>query len=540
MKTLLPRIVAALASGAVLAIISPPLNLHWLHWFSFLPLFWALRSGEHKRNAWLGYLAGWVGVFLLFSWLIDTIVIFSNIPWVLALPIHMVFASVFALPYAVVFGSVHWFRQRLGTWWVVVVPAVQVAMEQLSPALFPYYHGVGQYRVPWVWQLASVTGVMGLSYLVFLTNTMFAEALYRAREGRKQAWGVTGAVVAVFLANLGFGAWRYGRLHAEIQRAPVLHAAILQQDVTMQQRLDESALQALAAWVKSTHRIADEGADLVVWPEGAVAFNPDGKRLLKRLGDRSPRQFFEQMAGSGDFDLLMGGGSIEMDPTDEAGRRYTAYNSAYEFTRDGALADRYDKMVPLPFGEYIPFSQTFPWLRELVQGVGDFRAGSRPTVFRGTASDGQSYTFTVPICYEAILASAMWTLFQGEDDGTPLSEKPAAHGPVDLFVNITNDAWFGNTASPRQHAMLAAAQATEFGRPMLRVAYTGISFVVEPDGDILYETEPFTDVEKVVDLHLAKVDTLYVHGGRFFGWLCALGALGAAIVGRKRTQKLPL
>ena len=90
---------------------------------------------------------------------------------------------------------------------------------------------------------------------------------------------------------------------------------------------------------------------------------------------------------------------------------------------------------------------------------------------------------------------------------------------ADLFINITNDAWFGNTAAPHQHAMLTTVQAIEWGRPLFRLAYTGVSFVVEPHGQILYETEPFQDVSTVEVIRMAKINTIYRRGGWLFSWI---------------------
>lgn len=501
--TLLLRLGAALVSGAVLTVIAPPVNLHWLHWVSFLPLFWALRPGEHRRNAWLGYAAGWIGVFLLFIWLIDTVKIFSSLPTVAAVLVHLVFATAFALPYLLVFGSVHWLRERFGTAWVWLIPAVLVAVEKLSPALFPYYQGVSQYRNPYTWQLASVFGAYGLSYLVMLTNAALAEGLiYRRREGRPPPWRTYGAVLALFLANLGFGSWRYGAVEAKLAEARTLNVALLQDDVTMEERRHTTAREDLQAWVQLTKKIEGQEVDLVVWPEGAMPYNPSDPKVLEFLG---------KLTKEGDFELLVGGGTSEKAPP-ESGRKYIHYNSCYLVNREGQLRGRYDKMVPLPFGEYIPFSQTFPFLNDLIEGPGDFRAGKTPTVFQ--ASD---YTFTVPICYEAILDAQMWNLKD-----------------ADLFVNITNDAWFGDTASPWQHAMLAAVQSMQFGRPMLRIAYTGVCMVVEPHGAILYETQPFVEHTSVVPLRLAQVETVYRRGGWLFPWACVVASALALGFGRRR------
>ena len=202
-----------------------------------------------------------------------------------------------------------------------------------------------------------------------------------------------------------------------------------------------------------------------------------------------------------------------------------AYNSAYAFDRKGELNGRYDKMIPLPFGEYIPLSGTFPILNQLISGPGDFRAGDVPLTFHATTADGSPYTYSVPICYEAILNLSMWWLYAGTEAE-----------PVDLFVVITNDAWFGDTSSPHQHAMLTTIQALQFGRPMARLAYTGVSWVVDVDGRIRHETAPFTDVVDVAELPLVKVDTVYVRGGWVFPYICVIIALGGIFVARRREE----
>ncbi len=138
----LGRLFAVLASGLTLVAISPPTGLHFLHWFVFLPLFWALRPGDDKGNAILGYLAGFVAVHSLFFWLTESVVRFSNIPPWLAVQLVVLFAFGFGTPYAIVFGAVHPIRRRLGAAWIFLIPALQVAVEFLGPALFPYYHGV--------------------------------------------------------------------------------------------------------------------------------------------------------------------------------------------------------------------------------------------------------------------------------------------------------------------------------------------------------------------------------------------------------------
>ncbi len=505
-----PALAAALASGAILRLVSPPIGLDWLHWVSFVPLFVAVAqpaSSVHGagrgwigrlvrgRNFRLGYLTGFSGVFLLFFWLAQTIDTFSNIPLPVAALIVGLFAAVFGLPYGFLGAAVAPLRARLGAGWVFAFPTLWVAMEFAQPALFPYYQGVGQYRNPYTWQLASVFGAYGLSWLIIATNATVAEAVIARRAGRSVPVLSTLTTAVLLAGTICFGAWRFANVEAQLQHAPVAKIALLQQGVSMVQHISERGQAVLEGWVNLTARVAADKPDLVIWPEGSIYDTPTTGRV---------RRGFAEMSRSGGFAFFLGGGTREADPDDPTKR--AMWNSAYLFGKDGEVKGRYDKMVPMPFGEYLPWPVSY--LKPYIQGVGSFRPGDEATVFHT-----EKFSFTSPICYEAILEAQMRAL-----------------SDADVFVNITNDGWFGDTAAPHQHAMLAAAYATELGRPMVRVAYTGISMVVEPHGVIRYETVPYTEVAKVVDLRLATFETPYRTWGRYFPHVCALlVALYAAV-----------
>lgn len=518
----LARLLAACFSGGCLAYVAPPANLWWLHWFSWLPLLWALYPGTVKQNLRLGYFAGWFGMCSIFFWIIETVLRFSSLNLPMSVFILALFASAFGLYYAVTWGTAMWFRKRFGWMWVLLTPAMHVAMENLSPALFPYYEGVTQYRVPALIQLASVTGSMGLTYLLFLSNCVLAEGLFRNMEKRPQPWRMYGGLIAVVAVVVGFGTWRHAAVEAELAKARVIQAGIIQQNTTMEQRRLEDVWEELDSWVSRTQTIVDQQPDLVVWPEGSMHLTPTLERRFQQLGGHSPKSYLEHMTSSGNFHLLVGGGTVERGRDVDGKRWRKAFNSAYSVTRDGRVDKRYDKMVPLPFGEYIPLAETFPWLRDLVKGPGDFRKGKEPTIFEASDAEGEPYTYSAPICYEGILSWAM----------KPLSN-------VDLLVNITNDAWFGDTGCPHQHAMLTAGQAVQWGRPLLRSAYTGISWVVEPHGDILYETKPFTEAAFVKPVRLGASNTIYRQGGWLFPYLCSLIAIAGVIVGRRKQRDEP-
>jgi apolipoprotein N-acyltransferase len=505
-RAMAPAVAAALFSGLILKLVSPPYGLAFLHWATYVPLFVAVANvGENRRKAFkLGYLSGFAAVFVLFFWLAQTIDLFSNIPLALAACIVGLFAAVWGLPYGLLVLAIHPLRRRFPNAWVVLFPCVWVAGEFAQPALFPYYQGVGQYRNPYTWQLASVLGAMGVSWLILATNAAITNIVLAMRERRPFPTVVTAVAAAFFLGNLAFGYWRFNAVEAELAAGPSAKVSILQQGVTMVQRIQDRGPEVLKSWLELTAKVADKHPDLVVWPEGSIYYNPTDKRV---------EPIFSEMTKKFHFNFLVGGGTREADPDDPSKR--ASWNSAYLFNRQGEVAGRYDKMVPMPFGEYLPWP--FSYLKPYIEGVGSFRAGTKPTVF----NEGE-FTFSTPICYEAILESQMRELCG-----------------ADIYVNITNDGWFGDTAAPHQHAMLSAALAMEMGRPMVRIAYTGISMVVEPHGVIKYETKPYTEVADVVDVRIASVDTPYRHWGRGFPWLCSVIAVGALVAARRRVTPAP-
>ena len=657
----LPRLLAAAVAGVLMSTMVAPYNFAFLHWFGFAPMFWALREDTAKQNRNLAIVFGVVAEGLIFSWIARTIILFSNIPAPLAWGVDGLFALVYGLPLVFTWMSVHPLRRRLGDGWMLAFPAANVLIDWLAQfvILFPYTHGVIQHRTPYVWQLASITGAWGVTFLVMFVNAVIAEGIYRHREGRPAPTRWVAAAAAVLAVVLAYGKTRYDRIDAELAAAPVIKVAQLQTDKDMLYRMSHTAREAFEFWVQQTETVRD--VDMVVWAEGASPFDlNDGGAASRLLWD---------LARAVDADLVVGGGTRRRAPDAAMGEdKVHSFNSVYVFKKDdpgkrrreddteararallaagcdpetvrdpanaaglgaalllpsappadpasppsapspeamacvaklqararalmegfkdvpqrfweelardpqalgsvarvlasvptvetmsykddkyGAVlklqragcADQdclaatvacppkgtdgvcaaypappsYDKIVPVPFGEYLPFAQTFPWLGDLIKGPGHFRAGTAPVVFQGTKA-----SFSTPICYEAILPRLCATY-----------ENP------DMLVNVTNDAWFGPTQATDLHGMLAATRAMELGRPLWRSAYSGRSFVVEPHGRIYAETELFTEVNRVVEVRKAAFPTFYARFGDWFVVVCAAGLAGALALGARRT-----
>jgi len=541
MLPLFLRVTAAVTSAATISLCIAPLNLAWLNWFLFVPMFWALRDDTPRSNRVLAGVYGVVAVGLIFRWLGLTIMTFSNLGPVVATLVVIAFAAVFGTQYAVLWSVVHPLRRRLGRGWILALPAAQVLIEfvTMHVFLFPYAQGVTLYRTPYVWQLASVTGASGLSYLLLVVNCSLAEVIYARREGAKAPMGWLAGAAAAVAATFAFGAWRHASLETQLATAPVLNVGVIQTDLPMSHIFSpERYMTMFPRWLDDTNALiarTDPGdIDLVVWSEGVYpGDDPTRGRALEVFGD---------LARRGGFELLLGGGTDERhtypatdaewdaerarDPDlrelrgrEEGEQWRERYNSVYLFGRDGQVIDRYDKTVPLPFGEYLPLASTFPILREWIKGPGDFRAGRTVHVMQT-----EGLRIATPICYEAILPYVM-----------------RRYDRPDLIVNPTNDGWFA-IPGPQQHAMLAMASAVELGVPVVRAAYNGESVVVEPHGDIILDVPPMEPRVAVVPVRLATFPTLYARWGDWFTALCALGlsvALGAAPWLRRHQRTAP-
>jgi apolipoprotein N-acyltransferase len=192
------------------------------------------------------------------------------------------------------------------------------------------------------------------------------------------------------------------------------------------------------------------------------------------------------------------------------------HGSALLTAASGRILGTYDKMVLVPFGEYIPFGDTFPALYSLAPtATGRFLPGkSRDPLPFG------KYLLSVNICYEDIFPGQVRSLMRGG---------PGRRIP-DAIFNLTNDSWYGNTTEPIEHLALASFRSIEHRRSLVRSTNTGISAFVDPVGRIVTRSGVWTRETLVDRVPMMQGGTLYALAGDWLGWLC--GLLSLAGIGR--------
>ncbi len=177
------------------------------------------------------------------------------------------------------------------------------------------------------------------------------------------------------------------------------------------------------------------------------------------------------------------------------------YNAAIQFLPDGDPDGIYHKCHLVPFGEFVPFQKYLTFLGPVVGDLGDFDFGEAYQKFQVPG-----FSYTAMICYEVIFPGDVYKAFRTN---------------ADALVNISNDAWYGRTASPFQHAMMAVVRAAEEGKPLLRAANSGICLATDPFGNILHSTRLFEETILCSDVFITtKPPTLYSQWGNWLPRLC--------------------
>ena len=474
-------------------------------WIALVPLLVALHGATGWRAARLGYVTGAVSAIGLLYW--TAFVVFQyggGIPRVVAVLITLALCFAFAV-FPLLFG---WATGRLtaafGTRGLLGAPFLWVATELLRVHTFFQFPwcllGYSQQPLAPVIQIASVTAVFGVSFVLVATSALLAMAILDARERRLWLIGLVTLQGAVW----GVGAWMLARPLNETGRITVglVQGGIRQEDKWQ----PENAWSNVGRHLELTRDAARRGARLVVWPESAVPFlydeEPELSALLQELVRRDA--------------LYVYFGNDDREPPPHA----RIFVGAKLLAPDGEIAARYRKMHLVPFGEYVPLKLLFTFggrvAAKVVQEVADFTPGTEAVNVSVEGHRVGGY-----ICYEAIFPA--------------LVRRFPADG-AELLVNITNDAWYGTTSAPYQHLAMAAFRAVENGRYMVRAANTGITAVVDPRGRILEQTKLFDRAVLVREVPFVAETTFYTRHGDVFAYACsaiALAALGATLTRRQ-------
>lgn len=556
---------AAALSGLLLALCFPPFEQTYLVWVALCPLICALwfgawplplgkmrvRSLEEARaealpenqprlGAGRAFLFGWVAGLLYFGITLFWLVNVHVAAW-LTLPLYL---AVYPGLWAMFFNAFCQPRERWGwgggkfalrgqalssqvrpvwlssthnLWLALLAAAAWVALEWVRGSLLSGFGwnglGVATHDNPALMQASGLVGVAGLALPIVVANVVTVATVNRFRHevGRFKIrphldFSLTMALIVIWFS---YGTHLLFRPDAP-EKPRQLKVALIQPNIPQERKWNPSSIDFIFNQFRPlTLAAAAMKPDLVIWPEAAT---PGGL-----FSHRASRQFWEEMRGTGSFNFLIGTNydiwpDRAIDPHPVAPAK--SYNSAFLTRRTGDGYQVYNKIHLVPFGEMVPLRKEFPplaWLlRELVPE--DFDAGAEHTLLR---TESPEVALAPLICFE---------------DTVPDLARRFIGAGGELFVNITNDGWFGQSAAPRQHLLNSAFRCAENRRPMVRCANTGVSAFIDEYGrikDILADEKGNTFVTQMrirtvslPAIGTPPVVTLYTRWGDWFAMTC--------------------
>jgi len=514
--------ILACISGVLQVLIFPTPSLYPLCWFAFAPLLVAIcRAREPETlqlpktlggdlvaaSAGQGFLLGYIAGIIWYAgtcyWVYYVMHVYGGIAAPLSVGILILFCLYLAL-YHGLFGLLLALaagrKISTGPRALLVAPFLWVAVELARSRItgFPWdLLGTVQVDNISLGRIAKFTGVYGLSFEIMLVNAAFAAA-FLVRRDRRQTMLAAAIVAAAVLQATRWVA---------SPPLPADHAAVLvQENVPI---LDSS--QWTPQYFDSTLRdLADislqarqeQGASpspgLVVWPESPAPFY---------VNDANFRNAVSEIARRANAYVITGSLGTANNPDQQPA---TLYNSAALIAPTGAWMARYDKIHLVPFGEYIPFRQFLFFAEKLTREVGEFGRGTSRRPF-----DVGNYRIGTFICYESVF---------------PDEVRQFARNGADVFVNISNDEWYGESGAFGQHLLQARMRAVENGRWLLRSTNTGVTASIDPDGRIVARAPRNVRTALQAPFGLVRDTTFYTRHGDWFAYACVIISVIALVV----------
>ena len=496
-RTFLPHLILVIFSGALIFLSTTRFDQVYPAWFALVPLLWVTQQKSNGRAFLWGWITGLIANFGGFYWIIINLNVYGHIPWFLSFLIFLLVSMYNGLVFALFAYLTRKITRRTGYSTILVAPVVMISLEFLFWMIFPWFLAITQYRFLPIIQLADLTGVMGVSFLLVLSSGAVYEALSAWRDRRPIPRRSLGAVAAVLLACYGYGLYKIHAVDGEREKAPQLKVALIQGGLGMSPGKPQWR-RKYHHYLKMTWEAEKAKPDLLVWPESAYPL--DIHRLETNVKDREKirwqsTRYFPVMLRI-NTPLIFGAQSIYP----EKGR---SYNTAHYADGQGNIIGRYDKNYLMLFSEYVPYIDKMPWLRKLLPTAPDFIPGKEPKTFP-ISLRGQSFRLGMLICYEDIIPQFALKLS---------AKKPH------LFVNITNDAWFGKTSEPHQHLALAVFRTVEHRRDMVRSVNVGVSCFIDATGRVRKSSKIYTKRILIDKAALLQGETVFSIVGNLFCYL---------------------
>lgn len=401
----------------------------------------------------------------------------------------VVISSLLFLVYALVsfykvgiifFGSVYLTRLRNikeTYFFLFVLPSLFLISDWICPMIFPVYWG-DLFRNNILWRQMARLGTEVLGFVSVISASLIYLMILKSEKGIRSYSLFLLPIVCFFAINLYF-------LAETIPQGPTLHLALLQPNTEYAKREVQENQLWMTKTIQSVYDIGLEAIsnspkpiDLLVMPESAIPFlgtldsKDSGSTYSKSFADVT-----ESLVRHSNTPLVFN----EL-VSDEGSR-----NSLTLLHPISMVSERRYKQTLLPFGEYLPGEKQIPWLRSLFPETSHHVPGKLTDALGFQTKTGETVTFSPLICYEVLYPD--------------LVRQMIVHSPSEFILNLTNDSWFESQTETKQHAGAGRLRSIESGRPVVRVAVTGLTTAYDPWGrEMMGELQTFQKAIGYLDL----------------------------------------
>ncbi len=515
-KIPLRALLLALLSSGLQIVIFPKPSLYFLCWIALVPLLYALlrgRGGEGEvldsegrslrqftpRQAFvLAWISGVVWYLGTCYWIYSVMHGYGNLGPAPAALIMLGYCLIMGLHHGV-FGVLVVLIARRSTSGnsrpLLLAPVFWTALEFFRERVVGVpWNPLGNAQVDNIpfSRIAEVTGVYGLSFAIVLVNCAFVAGLLL--HGRRRTNLLISALAAAVTLQIG--------VFVKPDPFPANRQAVMvQQNVPVLENCDWTPAFFDRMVTEFTQMSVQAGPanpsgspGLIIWPESPTPFFINDANLRRRL---------ESLARQTNSYLIVG--SLGQTVAHGPGQQPQLLNSAMVIGPQGNMLGQYDKIHLVPFGEYIPMQSLLFFATKLTREVGDFARGTERKVF-----DLNGVKVGIFICYESV--------FPGE------IHQFAGNGG-EVFVNISNDGWYGETSAPFQHLDMSRMRAIENHRWLLLATNSGTTASIDPLGRVVTKAERNVRTTLVAPFAIDTQSTFYSRNGDVFAWLCVIISL---------------
>jgi len=424
------------------------IGFSYLAWFSLVPFIMAVDREKNVLSVGIrSFFCGWIIFLGGMYWL-------TEVTW-----LGYILLTLYMSMYIVIFGIIRFYNKNF-----FIVPLAWTCLEFIRGNLLggmPWLIlGSSQYTFIPLIQVANITGVYGISFLLTIFNAVMVKSAF--------LWKNWILVLCILFSVLAYGIYQE---HKPVSNKGI-KIALIQPDIPLSLKWNPDYRDWM---VTRLIRLSEKTGrcGLLVWPETAVSDITEHPKMQKRLKDMVQEKGCHLITGSQGLD-----------------RKGSSYNSAFLISKKGGISEEYRKIHLVPFGEYMPLGP-FSYLgKRYLPTAGDFEPGRG----RGTIS-ARGFRVGILICFESIFPD--------------LSRKSVKEGANVLAV-MTNDAWFGRTGAPFQHEAMSVFRAVETRRWVVRAANTGVSSIIDPWGRRIARTRIFEPASISAEARLLSHETPFV------------------------------